>query len=274
MTKITHRVKILYDSITEIILNLIGVDFMSFTFREKEMEVPGYCIIQDLTALKIVHASGTRFPFHEKIKTENDNDLCHSFSFDGIASCICFCANEIENPEEKTEYLTALLNALYLQADYAKGDFLDAMKIVTLIASEINPLNLLHYCNELLYILNNAAPNLRIGNSKWNRSLGAAYDPTQWVFNFEENRFEITDENDGKRLTLLMNLPTYLDKSLFLYSCLLNNGMLWRPALYSSSNKKYGYDFQLLENVQQFNAPICYQIIDLSGTITGWGDIN
>lgn len=58
--------------------------------------------------------------------------------------------------------------------------------------------------SEIARLLNSEKSNLRYGNSKWNRSVLAAYDPMDVVYNDSLRAFVIENERDGVRLTNLI----------------------------------------------------------------------
>lgn len=54
--------------------------------------------------------------------------------------------------------------------------------------------------NELLYILNNARENLRIGNSRWNSSIGEEFDPVSWCFvEKKDEKIQVLSSESGIR---------------------------------------------------------------------------
>lgn len=128
--------------------------------------------------------------------------------------------------------------------------------------------------NLLLYYMNSVYDNLRIGNSRWNSSIGEYYDPDRWVFSgadgrllnsnlaldirfdqdyrdneggFPENTFYLISEVDIRKLKILFNLESVPAPQMF---TAIYNG---RPIIYSSNN---AFEFGQSGEFRECNFPI------------------
>lgn len=202
---------------------------MSFKLREKEgLKVPFFCV--DIVDGKMV-SKRNRFNFHEStrkhFKAESDQDLCHRYSFSAILQLLCIIYNA-HDPREYSK-IEQLIIALYPY----KKDRDDALEIFNKIkgTSNKNISDLVTLFNELLYVLNNALDNLRAGDSSWNRSIGAAYDPIEYYYDQAKKRIYITDTID---IYILSNLyQIYVEPSTIHFYSAIKDG---KPFLYSSDN--------------------------------------
>lgn len=194
--------------------------------------------------------------------------ICHSFSYDNIAACICWHLNNGHVSFEE------LIDAIYNGKDDDKRD--EAICLIQKMKMSSESYSFAHLANELLRNLNNAIPNLRIGNRKWNASVGNCYDPISWVFvqngkvicsnseknlgeltkdyssyNAYPNGFYLTDKNDGKRISMLKKIETYPEKELSIYTAAYQG----KPFIYSSLNK---FEFIPTEKAENFHTDIWY----------------
>ncbi len=250
-------------------LNLILRRFiMSFTFRGNDVELPYYCLIWDPNNRQVVH-NGGRYDFYEKPKNNKELDLCHNYSFESICRFICYCLNtknidylyslldilyptpevfDNETIKEELSYYLKLdfkeeynneenvnsknLRKIFPFYEVYRKDLNSALNILQKMKDNFTDMNVLYYCNALLYILNNADSNLRVGSKNWNRSLGAAYDADCWGYNKEKKFIVIVSPRDIYRIVLLrminMDPPTF-----YFYVGLLPTD---EPVLYSSQN--------------------------------------
>lgn len=128
--------------------------------------------------------------------------------------------------------------------------------------------------NLLLYYMNSVYDNLRIGNSRWNSSIGEYYDPDRWVFSgadgrltnsnlaldirfdqnyrdneggFPENTFYLISEVDIRKLNILFKLKSVPAPQMF---TAIYNG---RPIIYSSNN---AFAFGQREEYEECGFPI------------------
>lgn len=215
------------------------------------------CLILENHALYCV---GERFRFHhttyDYFKNDRDADedddvsiktaICHGYSFSSMADYLCFCFKD-----GHVDYILKLLKAVYLVEQmitldgsdselhngYTKKDKTLAYNIYQKISSPYCfGSELAEYYNELLYVLNNAIPNLRVGNSSNNSSLGGAYDPISWKLKSDSKSkyFLIDDPDDVYRLKILRGVPIE-PSTLYFYTALYNN----KPFLYSSTNRDF-----------------------------------
>lgn len=227
---------------------------MSFAFRGVDMEIPYYCLIFDSNVLDgstIVHRGG-RFPFHEKNKLKKGLDLCHRYSFDAMSDLLCWVYNTagfIKNPNEETTVLDKLVDIMY-KSDFMPQDedFDSANNILRKLYSDTNsPAAVLHYFNELLYILNNARINLRAGDKSWNRSIGSGYDAEEWVT--DGQKIVITSYTDVYLLSNLLTIPVY-PSTIYFYTALSSTK---GPILYSSDNS---FPYEGISAYQEVKIPI------------------
>lgn len=97
-----------------------------------------------------------------------------------------------------------------------------------------------YYINKILELLYNEEENLHSGNPSWNQSLGGAFDPLEYEFNENEEKFILTNKKDGIAIT---NLLTYTigkydefasENGLFFYTGILEEERI----LYTSNTEK------------------------------------
>lgn len=227
---------------------------MSFSFRGVDMEIPYYCLIFDsgrLDGSTIVHRGG-RFPFHEKNKLEKDLDLCHRYSFDAMSNLLCWIYNTgrfVKKSASEITVLDQLVNIMYKSEFMPQDEDWDsANNILRKLYSNINsPVTVLHYFNELLYILNNARINLRAGDKSWNRSIGSGYDAEEWET--DGQKIVITSYTDVYLLSNLLTIPAN-PSTIYFYTALSSAK---GPILYSSDNS---FSYEGISAYQEIKIPI------------------
>lgn len=136
-------------------------------------------------------------------------------------------------------------------------DFDDALEVLKNLCSSTNNLKTLYLFNALLYILNNAQSNLRPGNAKWNNSIGSAYDPIEWYYDFFNDIFILPNNEDRYRLSILTRIkmkPTfwfYTAKYASDFVCSSNNSIPFlKVEQCDSSNKKIA--------IKKYNGTLMY----------------
>ncbi len=223
---------------------------MEFDFRGKRVSAENCLVIKNGSLVyvreKQFSLDDTTFKhFRKKEKTDSiadsdkDNDsenkraICRSLSFKTMAICICQCFNG-----GKARLIGELLKAVYLIGDCGSmtrsqnGDQTKAYNIYKKICS--SKADYTELCNELLYILNNAYSNLRVGMSDGGNAASDAYNPTAWEYRAESKCFAITGEDDFKRLKPIIDAD--MQSTLRFY---IREAEGEEPMLYSSENSPY-----------------------------------
>lgn len=181
------------------------VNKMSFIFREMVRILPFNCIEYN-SENKLVLNNCIKYDIMTNKNTRYYNNLYHSLSFESIAWTICYSMNE-----KDYKNLYNLIAAVYLNIpeESSEPDCSDAFEIyINFSESNKDKTNVLRFANELLFVLNNALPNLHVGSAKWGKSIGSAYDPSEWFFSkdkglMNESCFIITNESDCMRLQII-----------------------------------------------------------------------
>lgn len=168
------------------------------------------------------------------VVTTSDVDICHSISFYTIVTAVVNALNYFQCTKEIncTEYIAGIIvSVLTDEVNLADGQSLcnwckanaDAgnekyMRYIGLLkdiqeAVENFPDNdlyryFLHFMavksSEIVRLLNSEKSNLRLGCSRWNRSVLAAYDPISFLFDEQDMCFILDNENDRIRITNLL----------------------------------------------------------------------
>lgn len=117
----------------------------------------------------------------------NKKPLCHSFSFDWIASAICYLMrNYYKDALLLSNRIRMLATCLYSPGDI---DIIDDT-----IQTQLRSVNLedvyskIDFANWLLGLFNNSVFNLRVGHQTWNSSVSNSFDPTSWAIRLNPNR--------------------------------------------------------------------------------------
>lgn len=160
----------------------------------------------------------------------------------------------INMEDEKEQNKLKQYNNIFLLLAFSMGDFMGSNKDCP--EKMICHLELCcHFANELLDLLYNELPNLRLGFSSWNRSLRNAFDFTS--YDKSENGFIVTCNEDCIAITNLMNYTLgkhneveNTENGLFFYLANISEDADNEPnfVLYSSSNDEV---FKPNEKVQE-----------------------
>lgn len=225
---------------------------MEFEFKGKTITADD-CLV--FVGGFMTYDSNKRFHFHETTyakfedapaayEDSDDNPkkaICHSYSFNSMAKYLYYFYNQ---PAGSQFYIGELLRAVYLvdkvtDLNNTKNNPGDGRETAyniykRMFSNSTKKKELVEYFNQLLYVLNNAYPNLRIGNSSCNSSIGDAYDPAPGYYDKKHNRFVINNSNDVFRLRILINVPIK-PPTLYFYTAELNG----QPYLYSSDNNPF-----------------------------------
>lgn len=163
----------------------------------------------------------------EKFETAITDDIicppgqarCHSISYStlcvGICSPINACLAGTKTDVQLQGYLEGMKDATYINGDpggiftrYFKG----ATCFINQILMEIRggrDVNKICICaKELLKCLNNSRANLRLGDSNWNSSIQAAFDPVSWIYVNKAGKIE--SDHLGLNYTPPHDLPAGL----------------------------------------------------------------
>ncbi len=166
--------------------------------------------------------------------TDSDNTekkaVCRALSFKTMAVCICLCFNN-----GQAKLIGELLKAVYLIGNCSsmpRSQNSDQRKAYNIYKKICSPkADYIELCNELLYILNNAYSNLRIGMSSG--AAADAYNPLSWTYSAENKRFTLNGD-DFKRLKPIIDADMH--SALCFYARADGDE---EPALYSSDNSPY-----------------------------------
>ncbi|RDU22167.1 LamG-like jellyroll fold domain-containing protein [Anaerosacchariphilus polymeriproducens] len=197
---------------------------------------------------------------------------CHSVSYstlcEGICSPINACLAGTKTDIELQRYLEGMKDATYINgnpggvfARYYNGAITFIGEILNEIRGGRDINKICSSANELLKNLNNSRDNLRLGDSNWNSSIQAAFDPVYWIYvnkvgmvesdhaglnytppyNFpvglpaaRTDGFYLTDLTDGRRMDIIKS-RTKGDGSFCVYKAKVRGSV--QRFLFSSSNQ-------------------------------------
>jgi hypothetical protein len=218
--------------------------------------------------------AGSRPGFDDSVKKlrKRNRDLCHRISYYTIERGICNALNWLLNYKEDwgkgafdwgMGHIAGMILSVYGErgsfSDIDKENKEDQLKRIeeqvpnwnNMVTKEYSELysqvskldnsdysGIIEAANDLLYWLNSCRNNLRPGNSSWNRSVGSAYDPSDWEYDTVNNIF-ILSKSDSIQITNLLHftmgkmedVSNSVD-AVFFYSAKAND----EEILYSSQN--------------------------------------
>ena len=219
---------------------------------------------------------------------ESGQHYCHSISAHNIEENIADICNQ-----NLLGDMTFLLKALYpnisqnkFEREYYQGSMYLANVLSSIIGGDDTYINdiLEHFC----YLAVNSPCNLRIGNSRWNESVGESFDPTQWFFmdkeegksnadesgidnnkkSIEEIKlkygfnadppetgFYLPNENDGIRIYNMLRIQGHILTHVKQMST--RNEWAWSRSLIASSSNAFGFKS---EGDEYHNTPNKYKV--------------
>lgn len=223
--------------------------------------------------------------FDEEIKDLFPNVIavCHNFSFSLIEKTISETLKEFSDDPEMVAANLHNLSRAVTHINDKSAAYKISMELIETIETQLNPLDqedgnfLCDNLNKLLYVLNSAPENLRLGNSRWNSSIGEEYDPICWCYVDQDENFLSSDTGiqESKNIKLpgapveegfyLYNkeegavLDYFIEEvkpesQISIYTAI--NELYDKPFIYSSSNQGEEFYPSTHAKIKPFDSPI------------------